>query len=307
LGEFIVLGLIAALLPAGRPRAGRAGTREAVSVPAPDAARPIHQTTHCVDKEIDMRDLTGKTALVTGASRGIGRAIAQRLGADGAQVVVHYASNDAAAKQTAAAIEQAGGQAFLIRCELGVDGDVGTLFAGLEAGLSGAPLDILVNNAGILDPTPLEQVTPEAFDRSYAVNVRAPFFIIQRALPLLRDGGRIINVSSATTRIASPFTHYAMGKGAIDVLSHTLAQALGPRGITVNTVNPGIIDTDQGAWMHSSAEVEAAIVAATALGRAGQPADVAGVVAFLASHDARWVTGVTIEASGGQWLGPPMN
>jgi len=254
-----------------------------------------------------MRDLTGKTALVTGASRGIGRAIAQRLGADGALVAVHYASNDAAAKQAVAAIEQAGGQGFVIGCPLGVDGDVGTLFAGLEAGLGGAPLDILVNNAGILDLTPLEQVTPEAFDRSYAVNVRAPFFIIQRALPLLRDGGRIINVSSATTRIASPFTHYAMGKGAIDVLSRTLAQALGPRGITVNTVNPGVIDTDTGAWMHSSAQVEAAIVSATALGRVGQPADVAGVVAFLASHDARWITGVTIEASGGNWLGPPMH
>ena len=254
-----------------------------------------------------MRELTGKTALVTGASRGIGRAIAQRLGADGALVAVHYASNDAAAKQAVAAIEQAGGQAFLIGCELGHDGDLDRLFAGLEAGLGGAPLDILVNNAGILDLTPLEQVTPEAFDRSYAVNVRAPFFIIQRALPLLRDGGRIINVSSATTRIASPFTHYAMGKGAIDVLSRTLAQALGPRGITVNTVTPGVIDTDTGAWMHSSAEVEAAIVSATALGRVGQPADVADVVAFLASHDARWITGVTIEASGGYWLGPPMN
>src|SRR5262249_9302934 len=254
-----------------------------------------------------MRDLTGKTALVTGASRGIGRAIAQRLGADGALVAVHYASNDAAAKQAVAAIEQAGGQAFLIGCELGVDGDVGTLFAGLEAGLAGAPLDILVNTAGIWALTPLEQIPPEAFDRSYAVNVRAPFFIIQRALPLLRDGGRIINVSSATTRIASPFTHYAMGKGAIDVLSRTLAQALGPRGITVNTVTPGVIDTDTGAWMHSSAEVGAACVSPPAWGRAGPPADVADVVAFLASHDARWITGVTIEASGGYWLGPPMN
>jgi NAD(P)-dependent dehydrogenase (short-subunit alcohol dehydrogenase family) len=260
-----------------------------------------------VDKETDMRDLTGKAALVTGASRGIGRAIAQRLGADGALVAVHYASNDEPAKETMASIEQTGGRAFPIPATLGVDGDLDRLFAGLEAELGGAPLDILVNNAGILDPTPFEQVTPEAFDRSYAVNVRAPFFIIQRALPLLRDGGRIINVASATTRIASPFTHYAMGKGAIEVLSHTLAQALGPRGITVNTVAPGVIDTQQGAWMHSSAAVEAAIVSATALGRVGQPADVADVVAFLASHDARWITGVTIEASGGYWLGPPMN
>jgi 3-oxoacyl-[acyl-carrier protein] reductase len=185
-----------------------------------------------------MRDLTGKTALVTGASRGIGRAIAQRLGAGGALVAVHYASNDEAAQETMASIEQTGGRAFPIRARLGVDGDFDRLFAGLEAGLGGAPLNILVNNAGILDPTPFEQVTPEAFDRSYAVNARAPFFIIQRALPLLRDGGRIINVSSAVTRIVSPFTHYAMGKGAIDVLGLTLARALGPRGITVNTVTP---------------------------------------------------------------------
>jgi 3-oxoacyl-[acyl-carrier protein] reductase len=254
-----------------------------------------------------MGDLTGKTALVTGASRGIGRAIAVRLAADGARVAVHYGSNEAAAKATVATIEQAGGLAFSIRAQLGVDSDVDTLLAGLDAELGGAPLDILINNAGILDSTPLEQVTPEVFDRSYEVNVRAPFFIIQRALPLLRDGGRIINLSSAVTRIASPFTHYAMNKGAIEALSHTLAQALGPRGITVNTVAPGVIDTDMGAWMHSSAEVEAAIVSTTALGRVGQPADVADVVAFLASHDARWVTGVTIEASGGQWLGPPMN
>jgi 3-oxoacyl-[acyl-carrier protein] reductase len=254
-----------------------------------------------------MGDLTGKTALVTGASRGIGRAIAVRLAADGARVAVHYGSNEAAAKATVATIEQAGGLAFSIRAQLGVDSDVDTLLAGLDAELGGAPLDILVNNAGILDSTPLEQVTPEVFDRSYAVNVRAPFFLIQRALPLLRDGGRIINVSSAVTRIASPFTHYAMNKGAIEALSHTLAQALGPRGITVNTVAPGVIDTEQGAWMHSSAEVEAAIISTTALGRVGQPADVADVVAFLASHDARWITGVTIEASGGYWLGPPMN
>jgi 3-oxoacyl-[acyl-carrier protein] reductase len=251
-----------------------------------------------------MGDLTGKTALVTGASRGIGRAIAVRLGADGARIAVHYRSDETAAKTTVATIEQAGGQAFSIRAELGVDGDVDTLLAGLQTELRGAPLDILVNNAGILDLTPLEQVTPEGFDRSYAVNVRAPFFLIQRVLPLLRDGGRIINISSASTRIASPFTHYAMNKAAIEALSHTLAQALGARNITVNTVSPGVTDTDMGAWVHSAAGLEENIVSTIALGRLGQPADIADVVAFLASHDARWVTGVTIDASGGTWLGP---
>jgi NAD(P)-dependent dehydrogenase (short-subunit alcohol dehydrogenase family) len=249
-------------------------------------------------------DLSGKTALVTGASRGIGRAIAQRLGLAGAFVAVHYGRNEVAAKETLAAIEQHGGQGFLIRAELGVDGDVDRVLAGLRGGLAGRPLDILVNNAGILEASPLDRVTPEEFDRSFAVNVRAPFFLIQRALPLLADGGRIINISSAVTRIASPFLHYAMNKGAIEVMGHTLARALGARGITVNTVAPGVVDTDMGAWVHGSPEIEASVRSTVALDRIGQPTDVADVVAFLASPEARWVTGVALDASGGQWLGP---
>jgi 3-oxoacyl-[acyl-carrier protein] reductase len=251
-----------------------------------------------------MGDLQGKTALVTGASRGIGRAIAQRLAFDGARVGIHYARNETAANAVRAEIEQAGGHAFTLRAPFGSDGDIDLLFAGLEAGLDGAPLDILVNNAGILDSTPLAQVTPEVFDDSYAINVRAPFFIIQRALPLLPDGGRIITVSSAVTRIASTFFHYTMNKAAMEALSRTLAQALGKRGITVNTVAPGVIETDMGAWVHSAPGLEENIVSTIALGRLGQPADIADVVAFLASHDARWVTGVTLDASGGSWLGP---
>jgi 3-oxoacyl-[acyl-carrier protein] reductase len=250
-----------------------------------------------------MAGLVGKTALVTGASRGIGRAIAVRLAADGARVGVHYGSNEAAAKETLAVIEQAGGRAFPIRAQLGVDGDVDTLFSGLSAELDGAALDILVNNAGVMDATPYEQVTPEAFDRSYAVNVRAPFFITQRALSMLRDGGRIINISSATTRIASPFLLYTMTKAALEPLGHTLALTLGARGITVNTVLPGVVDTDMGAWVHTMG-LEEAIVSTAALGRLGQAGDIADVVAFLASEDARWVTGVKLDASGGYWLGP---
>jgi 3-oxoacyl-[acyl-carrier protein] reductase len=251
-----------------------------------------------------MTDLTGKTALVTGASRGIGRAIAQRLARDGALVAVHFGHNETAAKEVVTRIEQAGGRAFPLRAELGADDDMETLFAGLEHGLSGQPLDILVNNAGILDATPLEQLTPDAFDRGFAINVRAPLFIIQRALPLLRDGGRIVNISSAVTRIAGPFLHYAMAKGAIEVLTRTLAQALGARGITVNAVTPGVVDTDMGAWIRSAPGIEAAVASTITLGRIGKPDDIADIVAFLASGDARWITGEAIDASGGQWLGP---
>jgi 3-oxoacyl-[acyl-carrier protein] reductase len=254
-----------------------------------------------------VQQLTGKTALVTGASRGIGKAIAQRLGSAGAVVGVHYARDEEAARSTLAEIEQSGGHGFLVGAEFGRDGDVDQVIAGLADGLEGKPLDILVNNAGILAASPLDAVTPEEFDRSFAVNVRAPFFLVQRVLPRLADGGRIINISSAVTRIASPFLHYAMNKGAIEVMSHTLAQALGVRGITVNTVAPGVVDTDMGSWVHSSPEIESTVRSTVALGRIGHPAEVADIVAFLASDDARWVTGAVLDASGGQWLGPAAN
>ncbi len=253
-----------------------------------------------------MSKLAGKTALVTGGSRGIGRAIAQRLAADGAYVAVHYGRNESAAKETIATIEQAGGRAFAVRAELGLPGDVDTLFAGLEEGLAGRPLDILVNNAGgAMGTGSIDRTTPEEFDRLIALNVRAPFFIIQRALPLLHDGGRIINISSADTRIA--IAHelaYSMAKGAINVLGRTLAHAVGERGITVNTVAPGVTDTEPNAWIHSSPEIEALTATASALNRIGQPSDIADVVAFLASDDARWITGDLIDATGGTFLGP---
>jgi 3-oxoacyl-[acyl-carrier protein] reductase len=252
-----------------------------------------------------MASLTGKTALVTGASRGIGRAIAERLASDGAEVAVHYGSNEAAAADTVAAIKSAGGQAFPVRAELGVDGDVDTLFAALEDGLGGRPLDILVNNAAIatFDAT-VEKATPAQFDREFAVNVRAPFFIIQRALPLLRDGGRIINISSGVTWYATPQIVYSMTKGALNVLGRSLANTVGDRAITVNNVSPGVTDTDMNSWLHDSDEAVSSITDIVALNRIGQAADIADAVAFFASDDSRWITGQTVDVNGGLYLGP---
>jgi 3-oxoacyl-[acyl-carrier protein] reductase len=252
-----------------------------------------------------MRDLKGKTALVTGASRGIGRAIATRLAADGALVAVHYGSNETAASETVSAIERVGGRAFLVRAELGVAGDVDILFDRLEAGLGGRPLNILVNNAAIIDyGASIDAATPEAYDRLFAVNVRAPLFITQRALRLMPDGGRIINISSGVTWFATPEIVYAMTKGALNVFSRSLAHTEGARGITVNAVSPGITETDMNSWLDESKESARGVADMTALGRAGQPADIADAVAFFASDEARWITGQTVEVNGGLFLGP---
>jgi 3-oxoacyl-[acyl-carrier protein] reductase len=249
--------------------------------------------------------LQGKTALVTGASRGIGRAIAQRLAVDGALVAIHFGGNDAAANETLQAIEQTGGQAFLVKAELGVNGDIETSFSKLEKGLTGRQLDILVNNAAIAPQIVLDQTTPEEFDRIFAINVRAPFFITQRALPLMTDGGRIINISSGVTWFATPATVYSMTKGALNVLSRSLANSLGSRNITVNTISPGITDTDMNPSIRDK-DVKAVerVTRMTALGRPGLPADIADAVAFLASDDGRWVTGQVLEVNGGLFLGP---
>jgi 3-oxoacyl-[acyl-carrier protein] reductase len=252
-----------------------------------------------------MAGLTGRTALVTGASRGIGRAIAERLAADGAFVAVHYGRNDAAARETVAAIRQAGGEAFPVRAELGTEGDVQQLFTQLEAGLEGRPLHVLVNNAAVADyVASIEQATIENFDRLFAINVRAPLFIVQRALRLMPSGGRIINISSGVTWFAIPEVVYSMSKGALNVLTRSLANTQGARGITVNTVSPGITETDMNDWLRADPESARRVAAMTALGRPGRARDIADAVAFFASDDARWVTGQTLEVNGGLWLGP---
>ncbi|MFF9024909.1 SDR family oxidoreductase [Streptomyces eurythermus] len=247
-----------------------------------------------------MGALTGKTALVTGASRGIGRGIAERLGRDGARVAVHYGTNEEAAKETVAAIESAGGSAFAIGVELGTPGDAERVWAEFDRHADG--VDILVNNAGIGASRPFEEIEEKEYDRLFGVNVKAPFFLARLGADRLRDGGRVVNISSGLARSAlmPNLVAYSMTKGALDVLTRDLSKLLGPRGITVNSVAPGVIDTDNTAeFLHGTEDGQAQAAAFSALGRVGTPADVADVVAFLASDDGRWVTGHWLDATGG--------
>lgn len=268
--------------------------------------RPPHAEP--IDEEGDrtMDRLTGRTALVTGASRGIGRAIATRLAAEGALVAVHYAGNRDAAEDVVASIEKDGGRAFALRAEFGVPGDVHDLFLGLEAGLKertgSTDLTILVNNAGQMGGVPLEETTPEQVDRLFAVNAKAPFFTIRRALTNLTAGGRIINISSGLTRFANPNEiAYAMTKGAVEQLALHFAKVLAPKGITINSVAPGI--TRNGTPVFDIPEAVEQMARLSAFNRVGEPEDVADVVAFLASDDSRWVTGAFLDATGGTLLG----
>ena len=254
------------------------------------------------------RMLDDKVALVTGGSRGIGRAIAERLGRDGAVVAVAFARDQAAADEIVEKIGKDGGRAFAVRAELGRHGDAAALWDAFDAHIQRhslrAGVDIIVNNAGVGRSSELASLTEEEFDEVFAVNVRAPFFIVQQGLSRLRDGGRIINISSGAARLAMPeIIAYGSTKGALDTFTLNLAKQLGPRGITANSVAPGIVDTDANAgWLRGNADAEAHAASLHALGRVGQPEDIADIVAFLASDDARWVTGRVIDATGGAGL-----
>ncbi|WP_444948026.1 SDR family oxidoreductase [Micromonospora ureilytica] len=257
-----------------------------------------------------MGTLDGTTSLVTGASRGLGRAIAKRLAAGGSLVAVHYATNESAAQETVAQITGAGGAAFAVGVPLGVADDAERLWAGVDAGLAERGvrpgIDVLVNNAAIGGATPtLATARPDDFDELFAVNVKAPFFVVQRGMDRLRNGGRIVNISSVATRIAIPDTlAYSMTKGAINTFSVTLAQELGVRGITVNAVLPGTTATEANvAWFDAQPALRDFVASLSPLRRLGEPQDVADVVAFLASPAGRWVTGQVIDASGGAHLG----
>ncbi|MGW7417596.1 SDR family oxidoreductase [Streptomyces sp. NPDC054863] len=246
-----------------------------------------------------LKKLDGRTALVTGGSRGIGRGIAERLGRDGARVAVHYGTNETAAKEVVGVIEAAGGSAFAIGQELGTPGDAEALWAEFDRHADG--LDILVNNAGIGTSDSFASIGEAAFDTLFAVNVKAPFFLARWGAERLRDGGRIINISSGLSHasVMPDLIAYAMTKGALDVFTRDLSKTLGPRGITVNSVAPGIIDTDNNAWLRESEEAWKWAASMSALGRVGEPADVADAVAFLASDEGRWVTGHWMDVTGG--------
>ncbi|MFD0379292.1 SDR family oxidoreductase [Streptomyces sp. NPDC127112] len=247
--------------------------------------------------------LKGKTALVTGGSRGIGRAAAQRLARDGALVAVHYGRNEAAAKETVAAIEAEGGRAFAIGAELGVRGDAQALWAAYEAHPAHTErVDVLVNNAGAAAFAGIGETDEETFQRVQAVNAQAPFFVIKHGLERLADGGRIVNVTG-TPDIALPaILATIMAKGAVNALTVSLAAALAPRGITVNSVGPGITETElNAAWLADPA-ARAHAASRSVFNRVGTVEEVADVVAFLASPDSRWVTGQHLSATGGLQL-----
>lgn len=236
-------------------------------------------------------------AIVTGGSRGIGRAIAQRLGANGAAVVVNYHSNRSAAEQVVSAIERAGGQAAAVRADVADPGQLRSLFDIAEERFGG--LDMLVNNVGTARFAPIAEATDEDFDLTFAVNTKATFIALREAANRLRDNGRIVVVSSGVTATHRPNSGiYAASKAAGEELVRVLAKELGHRGITANCVLPGAIRTEALAAARSTSLTEQ-IIEMTPLGRIGEPADIADIVAFLASEAARWITGETLHAGGG--------
>jgi NAD(P)-dependent dehydrogenase (short-subunit alcohol dehydrogenase family) len=248
-----------------------------------------------------MPSLTGKTALVTGASRGMGRAAALALAAAGARVVVHYGRGADEAKSVVEQIRAAGGRADALAADLTARDGAHALATQVRH-LVGERLDIIVANAGISKAATIEDTTVKDFDNLFAVNVRAPYFLVQQLLPVLGSGSSVIFVSSLGAHaVVGALSAYSATKGAVGTLVKHFASALGPRGIRVNAVAPGVIDTDMSNFAKTE-EGRVTILGMQALKRIGQPADVASVVAFLASDEARWITGDTIHVDGGSKL-----
>jgi 3-oxoacyl-[acyl-carrier protein] reductase len=246
-----------------------------------------------------MSKLSGKVAIVTGASKGIGAAVAKTLAANGAAVVVNYASSKSGADKVVEAIAAAGGKAVAVKGDVSKAEEAKEL---VDAAIKAfGRLDILVNNAGVYEFGPLEAVTEPQFHTMFDINVLGLLLVTQAAAPHLSEGGSIINIGSGVTAITPPQTVvYTASKGAVEAITGVLANEFGPRKIRVNTVSPSLTETDgtHSAGMLAS-DFEAGIIAQTPLGRLGQPQDIADVVAFVASDDARWVTGERISAGGG--------
>ena len=247
----------------------------------------------------NMNSLQDKVALVTGASKGIGAGIAKALARAGASVVVNYASSKSGADKVVDAIAKAGGKAVAEKGDIAQTAEAKKL---IDTALKQyGRLDIVVNNSGVFEMKPIEEITDEHFHRQFNINVLGLLHVTQAAVPHLQEGASVINVSSVVSRLTPPGSAVYTGtKGAIDAITGVLARELAPRSIRVNAVNPGLVETE---GTHSAGMIgtdwEEGLVAQTPLGRTGQPADIADVVAFLASDASRWMTGETLTVSGG--------
>ncbi len=247
-----------------------------------------------------MSRLKGKIAVVTGASKGIGAAIAEHLAHEGASVVVNYASSRSGADAVVQRITKAGGKAVAIQADLAKQEDAVRLFT--ETKKAYGKLDILINNAGVYEMLPLESVTPEHFEKQFNVNVLGLLLATREAAKIMGEGASILNISSIVGRWASPGgSVYSATKAAVDSLTDSLSRELGPRKIRVNSLNPGLVETE---GVHAAgiigSDFHKSIEAGTPFGRIGQPADIARAAVFFASDEAGWVTGQTLVASGGQ-------
>ena len=252
-----------------------------------------------LSKGTEMSKIRGKVAVVTGASKGIGAAIAKALAAQGASVVVNYASSKPGADAVVAAITKAGGQAIAVQGNVSLPNDAQAI---VDAAIrTYGRLDVLVNNSGVYEFSPIDGVTPEHFHRHFDTNVLGLLLVTQAASKHLGEGGSIINVGSAVTEIhPANSAVYTATKGAVDAITGVLAHELGPRKIRVNSLNPGMVETE---GTHSAGFIGSDFanqaIAQTPLGRIGQPDDIADVAVFLASNDSRWVTGERLVTSGG--------
>jgi 3-oxoacyl-[acyl-carrier protein] reductase len=248
-----------------------------------------------------MTNLSGKTALVTGASRGLGRATALALAKQGAQVLVHYSASEAEAAEVVRLIRADGGRAEAVSADL-ADPEAPHRLAAEVRRIAGDRLDILVANAGIATSATIEDTTVEQFGRLFAVNVRAPFFLVQQMLPIMGAGGSIVLLSSLAARgSVGALSAYAATKGALDTLVVHFAAALGQRGIRVNAVAPGVVATDASSFVKTDSGRDYAL-SLQSLKRIAQPDDIGDVIAFLASDAARWISGDTIRVDGGSKL-----